>query len=105
MSAPSSPSNESANDPSSRRSGRVRCRMTFCDLGEIVDLSAKGARVRARRRPRGQAGDLIGVTIQGLDGPIEVQARLAWVRRAGFFRHEFGLEFEGVTESATRALS
>ena len=89
----------------SRAAGRVRCQMTFCDLGEVVDLSAKGARVRSRRRLRLEAGQPISLTIDGLDGPIEVRGKVAWARRAGFFKHEVGVEFDELGTGVSRALA
>ena len=69
-----------------RRAGRVRLALVRSTLGDVLDLSATGARIRSPRAPRCAAGDELRLTIAGLEGPIATRALVAWVRRAGLRR-------------------
>jgi hypothetical protein len=91
-------------DDNARRHGRVRCQAIHSSLGDVVDLSASGARIRRRRRITGAAGSMVNLEIEGLDGPVRVLARVIWERRLGLFRHEIGVLFEDVAPPVRRAL-
>jgi hypothetical protein len=82
----------------------VRCESIYCSLGEIVDLSAAGARIRRKRRLGTDRRSMVNIEIDGLDGTIRVLARVVWTRRLGFFRHELGVLFEDVSPAVRRAL-
>jgi hypothetical protein len=88
-----------------RRAGRVRLMKVRSTLGEVLDVSVTGCRLRSRRRPRCSAGDVLELAIVGLDGPIGVRARVAWVRRAGLRAHELGVHFVEPDSESRRALA
>lgn len=89
----------------SRRHGRVRCQHVWCSLGEVVDLSASGLSARCRGRPMYRAGEPIVVSIEGLEGPFDVAARVVWVKRTGLFRHEVAVAFLAMSRAARAALT
>jgi hypothetical protein len=76
-----------------RRCGRVRVQMITCSLGDVLDLSATGMRVRTRGRPP-EEGAVVGVRVEGLVRPVDVRATVVWVRKAGWRKLELGLKFE-----------
>jgi hypothetical protein len=88
-----------------RRAGRVRLSSVGCTLGEVLDLSATGLRLRAARRPDYPAGAELNVQLEGVDGPFKVRCRVAWVKRAGLRRHEVGLEFIDPDAATRRSLA
>lgn len=95
-----------------RRHGRVRCQDIACSLGELMDLSASGMRVRLPAMgivDRAEQGDELTVTLQGLDGPIRLLCRVVWSRKVGIgwgrSRREVGLVFLEVGERERRGLS
>src|SRR5690348_4425909 len=90
--------------PNARRHGRVRCADIQSSLGEVVDLSHSGARIKRKRRLGAGDGSMVNLEIDGLDGPIRVLARVVWTRRIGFFHHEVGVLFEDVSPEIRRAL-
>lgn len=88
-----------------RRCGRVICQETMCSLGQILDLSATGARVQCSGKPGVEPGMNIAVQVQTLDGPVDVGARVVWVRKAGWRKHLIGLQFVQVSDGARAALA
>jgi hypothetical protein len=82
----------------------MKCGSLRCELGRIVDVSASGMRVLAAGRPGVKRGELRPITIQSDWGTAEVQVRVGWVRRSGWFRREIGLEFEGLDERTRRTV-
>ena len=53
--------------PNARRCGRVRVHMIACSLGEIRDLSARGALVACKGRGGPGPGDTLPLTVAGLE--------------------------------------
>jgi hypothetical protein len=74
-----------------RRSGRVPMEGSLqCSLGRLLDLSLGGARIKVRRVPRSER---VILRLWDEHGGIETEARVAWCKRLGFFRHEIGVRF------------
>ncbi len=88
-----------------RRHGRVVCRDVGCTLGEVLDLSASGLRVRGKGRPAVCVGDRFSLSIQTLDGPMLAPVQVAWVKRSGFRKHEIGITFGETGPALVRALA
>jgi hypothetical protein len=87
-----------------RRHNRVRCISIGCSGGELLDLSASGARLLWRGRMRLQRGAVTFLTIEGIDNKITIRARVMWVKKLRWRRHEMGVEFEDLTEEAKKEL-
>lgn len=86
-----------------RRSGRLTLEQVRCDVGEVLDLSSHGMRVRSRKGFR--QGDVRVVVIEGLGGTLGMRSRVVWVKRSGMFRHEIGFEFMDVDPDLARKLT
>jgi PilZ domain len=95
---------ESPETSNHRKHGRVKCQGIYCSFGEILDMSGSGMRVLSAIRPPA-VDKIVTVTIQTLEGPIAVEARVIWSRRAGFFKREIGMRFVDLLPSAASALS
>lgn len=103
--APAAPESAVKKD---RRRSRVRTVLLRCFLGEIVDLSQTGMRVRCRRKPRMErhAQRLSQpIAIEGHDESVRVRVRAVWVRSVGFLHHEIGLAFVDMTDEQSAALT
>ncbi len=87
-----------------RRNGRVLCQEIQCSLGEVLDLSGTGMRIRTRERIPTD-GAPIGVILNGMDRQIYVICRIAWIKKAGFFQKELGLRFENPNPETLAALN
>jgi hypothetical protein len=81
---------------SRRRRGRVFVCGVETSLGEALDVSAGGMRVRCRGSvPR--EGALMALDVATLDGRFVVGARVAWVKRIKGAGSNVGLEFVKLT--------
>lgn len=85
--------------------GRLRVELLKCKLGDVQDLSGTGMRVRRRGRLMVKKGEIYEVTLASLVGKQTVKARVMWIKRAGFFRHEIGLKFEGLTPEVEKGIT
>jgi PilZ domain len=88
-----------------RRRGRVRVVGFQSSLGEIADISASGFRVKTRLGPITRPGGTLALVLDTPRGPIEVDVRVAWWKRVGWFRYEAGMEFEGIRPEVRAAIA
>lgn len=87
---------QQSTDENLRRHGRVRCLDIMCSLGEVLDISASGAKLSIVGRPP-SVTSIIVITIDGLDGPVNFEGQVVWTRRRGLFKFEAGLEWKNLT--------
>jgi hypothetical protein len=86
-----------------RKFGRLKCTMAHCGIGEILDLSAGGMRVRTRQRPA--SGQTIATEIITQFGPLPVKVSVRWVRRVRLFWFDCGLMFTELDDQAKKMIS
>lgn len=89
-------------DNGARKFGRLRCSMAFCTLGEILDLSAGGMKVRTRTRP--EPGQVIETVLLTQHGALPVRCSVRWTRRVRFFWFDAGLMFSELDANARRVI-
>jgi hypothetical protein len=87
----------------SRSSSRTRCLGVRSSLGEVVDFSRLGARVRTRSRPTIRKGQRFDLSLVVLGRKVSVGARATWIRKCAWRRWEIGLEFVSVGKEASRS--
>lgn len=75
-----------------------------CVLGDVMDLSVTGVRVRCPQNPGLTKGDSITLAIQSESQSVRVAARVAWIRRAGLRGATVGLQFVNVRPGIAAAL-
>ncbi|MHC5002784.1 MAG: STAS domain-containing protein [Planctomycetota bacterium] len=83
-----------------RATPRVTPQFLRSDLGEILDLSISGVRVRSRRRLTGRQP--VRLWRDGVD--LDLNGEVMWSRRLGLFAHEIGLRFIEPAASALEVL-
>ncbi len=89
---------------SRRRTTRMLCEHTSCNLGEIVDISAMGAKVVCRRFFRPIEGKPTTLTVDPPGGGrLEIPCVVCWARKRGRL-WEAGLAFHSLTPTQARAL-
>jgi|CXWL01.1.fsa_nt_gi hypothetical protein len=92
-------------DMSNKRSGgRVVTQELHCSLGPVLDLSSSGLRVEANGKAPIREGQVFSMTLFTLAGPILVTCRAVWVKKVGWSRLQFGLQFMDVAEELRKAI-
>jgi len=84
-----------------RQRGRIEQESLTSNLGPVLDVSASGVRILARRVPKGE----VTVELIGLGGRFEHRGRVVWSKRIGLFKHEIGIEFEDITPEMSQQLT
>lgn len=102
---PLSLANPKSSGAESRRAGRLRCQAVRCSLGEVLDLSAGGMRVAAKRDPGISADTVFDVRIDSPTGPCTVKAHVVWVTKRGWRRYELGVRFVELTPESRATLT
>jgi hypothetical protein len=72
-----------------RRHGRLEQESLVCDLGPILDLSATGMRIIARRLPKRE----FEAEIYGIGVRLHIRGEVRWSKRIGLMRFELGIRF------------
>jgi hypothetical protein len=90
-----------------RKAERFRTDGFSCPMGDVVDLSSSGMRVRSEQKPLLKKGDAHQFHVRTCGKQFVVNGRVAWVRRKGLLSgpYELGIEFVGVTADAARAIA
>jgi hypothetical protein len=88
-----------------RRHGRVLVKGFRSSLGDIMDISRSGVRVRATAPLPLKQGQQIAVILETPLGTAEVVACVVWQKKAGWLKYECGLEFVDITPEARAAIA
>lgn len=84
-----------------RKSDRLKGSRIRCSLGEVVDISTRGMRVRSPRRLHGQ----LTVDLEAHGQRVRAQAKVVWCTREGMIRrYVAGLKFLQIDDDASRSL-
>lgn len=87
-----------------RKGGRFVTIAVKSELGLIVDLSARGARIRAKGRPVVQRDDLVDFTLICEDRSIAINAKVTWVKTLDTKQFEVGVEFDKLSIEQSAAI-
>ena len=87
-----------------RRAGRLRCSMLGSNQGEVLDISATGARVLLRRNPDVKAGDCFAIEIDAISGSMKIDCCVVWIRLNSERKFEMGVEFRNINEQMKKRL-
>src|SRR5580765_89420 len=78
-----------------RRDDRYKTDNLRCHVGEVLDISSSGMRVRCKEKPPFQNGgvEMFGITAGTQKLPVE--GRIVWIRRASWrsSQYEMGVQF------------
>lgn len=90
---------------SKRLHGRVVIEAIKCSLGEVLDASAAGMRLRTGRKVRVEAQQVVDFTVEGPDGPFDLKGEIMWVKHRGWSWNEIGLRFVEVSPETRKHLN
>lgn len=76
--------------------------MAQCTLGDVLDVSAGGMRVKSSIKL--DPGQRVTVTVSTPAGPMPVQCTVMWVKRSKLFWHTMGLKFESLCRQGQRLM-
>src|SRR3954466_5572368 len=76
-----------------RRYPRFATRVIACSLGDVVDLSAGGIRLRGRGKTPVCGGQIIPPTLKPHESETVTKARVVHIRRVGLRTWEAGFAF------------
>ncbi len=76
-----------------------------CPLGDVVDLSVTGVRIRFATNPGLEKGESVTISIQSESQSVKVAAKVAWIRRTGLRGGLIGLQFMNVRPGIAAALT
>lgn len=88
-----------------RRYGRLVCELVKCGLGDVLDASAAGLRVRCRRHPVIDVGEIVLLTIDVPGAPFQARVKVVWIKRRMFRRTELGVQFVDITPTVRDSLN
>lgn len=88
-----------------RQHGRVVVEAIRCTLGDVLDASAAGMRIRTARRIRHDPHDIVKFTVEGCDGPFDLTAEVMWAKNRGWRWNEMGVRFTDVSGESRRHLN
>src|SRR5262245_5887644 len=88
----------------SRRHGRLKVQELRCTLGDVIDLSGGGMRIKTRMPP--PLNQRMALTLDTPHGPLRLICVAKWIKRAGLFGGRIvGIEFTDLDETRRRALA
>lgn len=92
-------------DSNRRRNGRLLLQEIHCSLGLVLDLSSSGMRVQTDVKPDLKEGQAFGMVLQGLSGPVNVAATVAWIRKTGWRKFQLGIHFTDPQPDLRKAIA
>jgi hypothetical protein len=88
-----------------RTGGRVICDSLVSSLGEVLDLSSTGMRVRLERKTELTAGTCIPTSLTLAETRMDLPCRVIWVRKKCFRDGEAGVQFVDLTPEQRMSLA
>ena len=79
--------------------------MLSCQLGDVLDLSASGAQVRAKRSTDIAVGNDVALELRYQEQLVRVKAAVVWVERRWLKRPTVGLRFIDVPPATASSLT
>lgn len=76
-----------------REHERVAAQGITCHLGQVLDISAGGMRVRTEGTPGVQKGDTVSFGVRSNRHKVSVQGQVLWTRRSGWKNYEIGVRW------------
>ena len=87
-----------------RRAERRQTNMLSCDLGEVLDISTNGMRVRTDGKPPVKVGQLLPIRLETTGHRLPVTGKPVRIKRRGLRTYEIGIQFLNVKPSVAAAL-
>ncbi|MHC4991545.1 MAG: DnaJ domain-containing protein [Planctomycetota bacterium] len=80
-----------------RSAQRHQTNLIRCDLGDLLDLSQTGMRIKCDSKPPVKVGQMIQMTLRSPGDKLPVVGKIVWLRRKGLRAYQIGIMFVNVT--------
>ncbi|MCA9273008.1 MAG: PilZ domain-containing protein [Phycisphaerales bacterium] len=87
-----------------RDAGRVQCNELRTNLGEIVDASSTGLRIKGKLPGGTRPGSTLSIIIAGDEESLPLTCEVRWIKKLAFRTTTFGVSFMEITEDQRRLL-
>ena len=87
-----------------RDAGRIQCNELRTNIGEIVDASSTGLRIKGKLPSGTKPHSIIMVNISSDMDTLSLQCEVRWIKKQAFKGMSFGVAFEEISENQRRQL-
>lgn len=87
-----------------RDAGRIQCRELRTNIGEIIDASSTGLRIKGKLPAGTRPGSIISVLVSGDEESLPLACEVRWVKKLAFRTTTFGVAFTDIAEDQRRQL-
>lgn len=88
-----------------RKGGRLKPLSLRCELGQVIDISGGGMRVKVKGKLKLEKGETFPLVIHAPEGEIRVKCKVVWTRKADWRSIEIGLQFDDVAPESRAMLN
>jgi hypothetical protein len=75
-----------------------------CVVGDVVDVSASGMKLRCQSKPPVKVGQVVDTKLNSGTQRIAVQAQILWIKRRGLRSYTLGVQFVNIKSGLKRAI-
>ncbi len=87
-----------------RDAGRIQCHELRTNVGEIVDASSTGLRIKGKLPSGARPGSMVAVVVSGDEESLPLTCEVRWIKKMAFRTTTFGVSFLEITEDQRRLL-
>ena len=87
-----------------RDAGRIQCQELRSNVGEIVDASSTGLRIKGKLPNGSKPLSTIMVNISTDDDVLSLDCEIRWIKKQAFRGTTFGVAFKDISENQRRQL-
>lgn len=87
-----------------RDAGRIQCHELRTNVGEIVDASSTGLRIKGKLPNGSKPGDVVAVIVASDEESVQLSCEVRWIKKLAFRSMTFGVAFLEITEDQRRTL-
>lgn len=87
-----------------RDAGRIQCHELRTNVGEIVDASSTGLRIKGKLPSGTKPHSIVMVNISSDVDTLSLQCEVRWIKKQAFKGMSFGVAFQEITEDQRRQL-
>ena len=87
-----------------RNAGRIQCSELRTNVGEIVDASSTGLRIKGKLPSGVRPGTSLMINISSDEDVLSLVSEVRWIKKQAFRGMVFGVSFIEITENQRRQL-